>query len=95
MMGPKAVFWGAAGLPIAQDYVATVAELVASLLLHISTSGKSSMEEKVSVPLHVEPRFILWKPLCCPQCSCALEHHLLLAAVMHPGRVCLMRCCMT
>lgn len=48
MMGPKAVFWGTAGLPIAQECAETAAELVASLLLHISSSGKSSMDEKVS-----------------------------------------------
>ena len=48
MMGPKAVFWGTAGLPIAQECAETAAELVASLMLHISSFGKSSMDEKVS-----------------------------------------------
>ncbi len=48
MMGPEAVFWGTVGLPIAQGCAETAAELVASLMLHISSSGRASMDEKVS-----------------------------------------------
>ncbi len=46
--GPEAVFWGTAGMPIAQECAETAAEFVASLMLHISSSGKSSMDKKVS-----------------------------------------------